>query len=141
MSVGANESPDVGSAAAAGLARAGGQLAGARQAVAAGTVRLDPAAATALLSTLDQLTSQAANLVTFTDQGMDQQLHLGHNWIGAVMDQRLRGAVNGGPDSLRPVLAELHTMLGQVADTVRQAAGMTTAADQESADRLRGTTR
>jgi len=130
-------SPDVATAAAAGLSVAGVQLAGMAQAVSTGSVRLTPDAATALLSALGTLTGQAANLVTYTEHGLDQQLHLGHNWIGTIMDDKFRGAVSGGPDALRPVLEQFHAMLGQVTDTVRRAAGLTAATDQQIADQLR----
>ncbi|HEX5119692.1 MAG TPA: hypothetical protein VFW65_31270 [Pseudonocardiaceae bacterium] len=127
---------DIGGAAAAGLNDAAGQLAAVRQAVASHTVHLDPVAATALLSVLDELGIQVADLVSFSDRSMDHQLHFGHNWVGAIMDQRLRGAVNGRPDSLRPVLSLLREVLGEVTDTVRGAAGLAAAADDESAERL-----
>jgi hypothetical protein len=145
MTVGADAdsgaAPDISAAAGAALGYAGGQLAGAQQAVASGSVHLDPEVAATLLAALDQLTNQAGDLVTFSDQGVDQPLHFGHNWVGAIMDQRLHGAANGTPGSLRPVLSHFQAMLGEVADTVRQAAGLTTSTDEDSADQLNRTSR
>lgn len=123
--------------AAAGLSQVSGQLSGVQADIASGSVKLSQEAAAALLGTLDDLRSTAADLVDFAATNLDQQLHLGHNWVGTTMDNRLRGAVNGHSGAVQPMLVQFQQLLDQMTATIRQAAGLTRRTDDDMADTLR----
>ena len=121
--------------AGAGIAAVSQGVSGVAQAVDSGSLTLSQDAAKALLGTIGQLQSQANDLISIADT-IDTPLHFGHNWVGMAMDSRLRSVVAGQETSLRPVLVEFATLLGQVEHTIARAAHLTVANDQDQRDLL-----
>ena len=121
--------------AGAGIAAVSQGVSGVSQAVDSGSLTLSQDAAKALLGTIGQLRSQANDLISVADT-IDTPLHFGHNWVGLTMDSRLRSVAAGQNTSLRPVLVEFATLLGQVEHTIARAAHLTVANDQDQRDLL-----
>jgi hypothetical protein len=121
--------------AGAGLTAVAGQVGGFQAAVDQGSLTLSQQAASALLNTIGQLQDQAAGLLTVADS-IDRPLHFGHSWVGLTMDTRLRTVAAGQNSSVRPVLAQFAALLGQIAETIQQAAQVTVQNDADQAQFL-----
>ncbi|HEX3783579.1 MAG TPA: hypothetical protein VHX38_28275 [Pseudonocardiaceae bacterium] len=133
---GAGATPDgFAGSAGAGLGAAGGQIQGVQDAASQGTLTLSQQAASALLAAIGQLQNQAADLLNVADS-IDKPLHFGHSWVGLTMDTRLRTVAAGQNSSVRPVLTQFATLLGQISDTIQQAAHLTAQNDQDQAQLL-----
>lgn len=124
--------------AGAGLSTVAGQVSSVQTSVSQGSLTLSQQAAAALLNTIGQLQDQAAGLLTLADS-IDRPLHFGHNWVGLTMDTRLRTVAAGQSSSVRPVLTQFAALLGQISDTVQQAAQLTTQNDEQQGRLLRHT--
>lgn len=125
--------------AGAGLAAVSGGLSSAQNAAAGGAVHLTSDAADALLAAIADISYRVSRLIADTN-GIDQDLHLGQNWIGSIMNDRLRGAATGRQGAVAPVLVEFQQVLGQVEQTVRTAAGRYVATDLNAADAINAAT-
>jgi hypothetical protein len=117
-------------AAGAGLQGVSNQLGSVAQAVASGSLTLSQDAASALLGTIGQLHDQANELISLADT-IDQPLHFGHNWVGLAMDSQLRAVAAGKDSSIRPVLVEFASLLGEVEATIARAANLTVSNDEQ----------
>lgn len=112
-----------------------GQLRGARESAASGRLHLDPEAARTLLAALEQARTRAHQMISEA-KDLSTPMRFGDNWIGRLLDDRLRGAAHGGPSSAVPVLEEFNSALEELESTVRAAAGRYTATDDEAQEHL-----
>lgn len=127
--------PAFGAAAGSALVPVAGKVEEVKQHAAAGGLRIDPAAAEAMLARLVDLRRRAAELVT--DSAMlGTPLRFGDNWVGRIMSERLRAVADGPDGGVTPVLGRFHELLDSVEAIIRLAAGLYQTTDQQATDAL-----
>jgi hypothetical protein len=123
-------------AAAGGLAPVADQVGKVREQALAGSLKIDLDAARVILADLGRLRLRAEGLVTRCAE-LDLPLRFGDNWVGQIMSERLRTVAVDRDGGVTPVLVAFHQVLDDLESTVRFAAGMYEAGDEQAADDLR----
>ncbi|TCP54296.1 hypothetical protein EV191_103341 [Tamaricihabitans halophyticus] len=101
-----------------------------------GDLYLDTERGRKLLFDLTQLRARVTQLTK--DSGvLDSPLDLGDNWVGQVMNHKLRGKANGEEASFQQVIAEFDKVLDDLRLTVKYAAGLYEEIDDDTARKLR----
>lgn len=122
--------------ATAGLVEVSGEVRRMRDSIASGGLRMDAEAAHKLLASLADTQAGVQRMIVRASSDLDQRLRLGDNPIGHTMSERFRGAASGGRRAARPVLEDFAKLLEELEQTVRKAAGLYVAADDDAVDRL-----
>lgn len=123
------------SAPAAGLVPVAGQVEATRRKAEIDGLSLDPAAATALITTIAGLRGRVDDLVGECAE-LDQPLKFGANFVGQTVAGRLRETASGGDEAVTPVLKNFSQTLANLQAMVQAAAGRYMVTDEESARRM-----
>jgi len=115
------------------LSEASKELATVGKMVGSGQLRLAEDTAHELITTLDRINSAVREMIQRSGE-IDVPLRLGDNLVGRAMGERLRAAANGGTAAAIPVLEQFADELDDLETTVRRAAGLYRAADEEAHD-------
>lgn len=127
--------------ASADLAEVSGEMRRMRDSIATGGLRLDVDTARKLLAALADTESRVQRMIVHASSDLDRRLRLGDNPIGHTMSERFQGAAAGGRRAAGPVLEDFAKLLEELETTVRQAAGLYVAADDDAAETLGKATR
>lgn len=121
--------------ASAGLANVAEDLDTVRESAGSGNLRMDEDYARHLLAALADVESRVQRMI-LRSSDLDVRLRLGDNVVGQAMSERLRGAASGGAGAAIPVLEDFAEMVQGLEATVRKAAGLYRATEDEAQQRI-----
>lgn len=122
--------------ASAGLAPIARDVEAAKGNAQSGILRMDEDSARDLLASLAKIQAKVHKLIGKDGGDLTEPLRFGDSFVAHALSKRLEGAASGGTRAAIPVLKEFSDVLEDLELTVRTAAGLYVAQDEDAQDRL-----